>query len=48
MMSMLVKCYDAMIVYLSNAMKTFFIRCDDPMEEKAKNIASSSVAPAPL
>ena len=27
---------------------TFFIGCDDPMEEEAKNIASSSVALAPL
>ena len=27
---------------------TFFIGCDDPMEEEAENIASSSVALAPL
>ena len=27
---------------------TFFIRCKDPMEGEAENIASSSVAPAPL
>lgn len=27
---------------------TFFIGCDDPMEEEAENIANSSVAPTPL
>ena len=27
---------------------TFFIGCDDPMEEEANNRTSSSVAPAPL
>ena len=27
---------------------TFFIGCDDPMEEEAKNMASSNVAPVPL
>ena len=27
---------------------TFFIGCEDPMEEKAGSVASSSVAPLPL
>ena len=27
---------------------TFFIGCEDPMEEVAENIASSSVIPTPL
>ena len=27
---------------------TFFIGCDDPMEEEAENMASSSVPPEPL
>lgn len=41
------KCVDQRMCRPEVAM-TFIIGCDDPIEEEAENIASRSVAPAPL